>query len=150
MCIKAFQLIAVMLLTSYFIFQVVDIYMNKERWTSSMYSNYGAFESWWNKQYKRVLMNEFAYTMPDQKELFPYKAKATLFFGYCFAFGSLLLWTGEKFASLIVIVAASVYAAIIHGPMQAKTQTMFGRADQAWVIDVAVIFALFMVTGSNL
>lgn len=86
-----------------------------------MYSSYGAFESWWNKQYKRLLMNEFAYTMPDQKELFPYKAKVTVGFGYAFAFGSMLLLTGEKFASLIIFIAGGVYAAVIHGPMQAKT-----------------------------
>ncbi len=121
MCVKAFQVIAILLLTSYFLYQAYEIYMFRDRWTSHMYSSYGAFESWWNKQYKRLLMNEFAYTMPDQKELFPYKAKITVGFGYAFAFGSMLLLTGEKFASLIIMIAGGVYAAIIHGPMQAKT-----------------------------
>lgn len=65
MCTKAFQVIAILLLTSYFLYQAYDIYMFRDRWTSQMYSSYGAFESWWNKQYKRLLMNEFAYTMPD-------------------------------------------------------------------------------------
>ncbi len=74
----------------------------------------------------------------------------TLGFGYSFAFGSLLLLTGEKFSSLIVFLAGAVYAAVIHGPMQAKTQTMFGRAEQAWVIDVAVLATLFAVVGSAL
>ena len=93
-------------------------------------------------------MKEFAYTMPDQKELYPYKAKVALGYGYACAFGSLLLWTGEKWASIILMISGAVYGLIIHGPMQAKTS--FGRAEQAWVIDFAIIFALFAITGSAL
>jgi len=148
--VKVFQFVAVVLLTAFFCFQAYDIYANKDRWASTFYSNYGIFESWWNKQFKRTLMKELAYDMPDQKVLFPYKAKSAIFFGYFCAFGSLLLWTGEKFSSLILLVPAIVHGAIVHGPMQAKTQTTFGRAEQAWVIDVAIIAALIAVTGGAL
>ena len=148
MCTKVIQFIACALLCSFFFYQVYEIYQNKDKWASNLYSTYGAFESWWNKQFKRTLMNEFAYTMPDQKELYPYKAKATLIFGYVCAFGSLLLLTGEKFAVLLLIWPQLIYSIIFHGPMYAKTQTAFGRAEQAWVLDFALIFALIMVTGS--
>lgn len=59
--------------------------------------------------------------MPDQKELRPYKAKAALIMGYGCAFGSLLLWTGEKWAALILIIPQFLYAAVLHGPLHAKT-----------------------------
>ena len=138
------------LLTAFFLFQAYEVYASKEKWASTFYSSYGSFESWWNKQFKRTLMPEFAYTMPDQKELYPYKNKAALFFAYFYAFGSLLLLTGEKFASVIIMAAAIVQAIVSHGPMYAKTQTTFGRAEQAWVIDFAIICVLFVVTGSFL
>ena len=66
------------------------------------------------------------------------------------AFGSLLLLTGEKWASLLLMIPFAVYSFVVHGPIEAKTQTMFGRAEQAWVFDFALIFALFAITGSQL
>jgi len=95
-------------------------------------------------------MTEFAYTMPDQKELYPYKAKVGIIFGYCCAFGSLLLWTGERWAALILLIPHVIYSIVINGPTYAKTQTSFGRLEQAWVLDFAIMFALMMVTGSQL
>ena len=59
------QLVAVVLFTAFFLYQCYEIYSHQDRWVSSFYSSYGAFESWWNKQFKRTIMNEFAYTMPD-------------------------------------------------------------------------------------
>ena len=110
-----------------FAYQAFEIYTKKDKWASNFYSSYGTFESWWNRSFKRELMNEFAYSMPDQKELQPYKAKAALIFGYGLGFGSLLLWTGEKFASLILVIPAFLYAIILNGPTYAKTQTTFDR-----------------------
>ena len=147
---KGLQFIALLLLCAYFCFQAYEIYTNKNKWASSFYSSYGSFETWWNKNFKRTVMNEFAYTMPDQKLLQPYKTKAALVYGYGNAFGSLLLLTGEKWASLILMIPAVAYALVIHGPIEQKTQTQFGRAEQAWVIDFAIIFALFAITGSAL
>ena len=121
MVTKGAQFLAIMLLCAYFFYQAYEIYTAKDKWASTFYSNYGSFESWWNKQFKRTVMNEFAYTMPDQRELYPYKAKVALFYGYACAFGSLLLFTGEKWASLILMISGSAYALIIHGPIQAKT-----------------------------
>ena len=147
---KAAQLIATLLFTAFFLYQSYEIYSNKDKWASSFYSAYGAFESWWNKQFKRLIMKEFAYTMPDQKELQPYKAKVALGMGYGCAFGSLLLWTGEKWAAMILLIPQILYSAIVNGPLHAKTQTVFGRAEQAWMIDVMIMCALLMITGSNL
>uniref|UniRef100_A0A7S3MNW6 Uncharacterized protein n=1 Tax=Favella ehrenbergii TaxID=182087 RepID=A0A7S3MNW6_9SPIT len=139
-----------MLLCAYFAYQAFEIYSSKDKWASQFYSNYGSFESWWNKQFKRTIPKEFAYTLPDQKLLYPYKAKAALLFGYCCAFGSLLLWSGEKWASLILMIPDAAYALVIHGPMEGKTQTVFGRAEQAWVVDFAIVFVLFAITGAQL
>ena len=75
------------------------------------------------------MMKEFAYDMPDQKELRPYRAKLALFMGYACAFGSLLLWTGEKWAAFILLIPQCLYALVIHGPMHQKTQTTFGRPE---------------------
>ena len=66
-------------------------------------------------------MNEFAYSVPDQKDLYPYKAKAAIIFGYCCAFGSLLLWTGEKWAALILMVPHFILSMVTNGPTYAKT-----------------------------
>ena len=118
---KILQFLACLLLCSFFLYQAFEIYQRKDKWASNLYSTYGAFESWWNKQFKRVIMNEFAYTMPDQKELYPYKAKATLVYGYVCAFGSLLLLTGEKYATLLLVYPQIFYSVIFHGPMYAKT-----------------------------
>ena len=70
--------------------------------------------------------------------------------GYGCAFGSLLLLTGEKWAALILLIPQIIYSAIINGPLHAKSQTVFGRAEQAWVFDVMIMCALLMITGSNL
>ena len=59
------QFIAVLLMCSYFLFQTYEIFMNKDKWASSLYSAYGNFETWWNKHFKRYVWDEFAYQMPD-------------------------------------------------------------------------------------
>lgn len=148
--VKALQFIAVVLFTVYFLYQCYDIYFHQDRWVSSFYSSYGAFESWWNKNFKRTLMKEFQYTMPDQKELYPQKRRAAIVLGYTWSFGSLLLWTGEKWSALILLIPHFVYTMIINGPTQAKTMTTFGRMDQAWILDFAIFAALLMITGSKL
>ena len=127
-----------------------EIYTHKERWASNFYSSYGSFETWWNKNFKRTLMKEFAYTMPDQKELYPYKQKAAVVAAYVWGFGSLLLWTGEKFAALLLLFPHVAYTLILHGPLQAKTMTTFQRADQAMLLDFAIVATLLMITGSHL
>ena len=88
--------------------------------------------------------------MPEQSLLMPYRQKGTVILGYCFGFGSLLLWTGEVWAGLILLVPHVLHSVIIHGPMYAKTQTVFDRSEQAWVIDFAIVAALLMITGSHL
>ena len=35
------------------------IFFNKEKWAGSLYSAYGNFEEWWNKQLIPNLMKEF-------------------------------------------------------------------------------------------
>ena len=70
--------------------------------------------------------------------------------GYAWAFGSLLLWTGEKWAALILLVPHVLFTVVVNGPTQAKTMTTFGRMDQAWVLDFAIVAALLMITGSHL
>ena len=124
--------------------------MRKEKWASTFYSNYGSFETWWNKNFKRTLMSEFAYTMPDQKELFPYKFKVPVVAGYVWGFGSLLLLTGEKWAAMLLLIPHVLHTIILHGPLQAKTMTAFQRADQAMLLDFAIVAALLMITGSQL
>jgi hypothetical protein len=42
--------------------------------------------------------------MPMQKEIYPYKLKIALVMQYLYGFGGLLLWTGEKWAVLILIL----------------------------------------------
>ena len=148
--VKAMQFLAVLLLTAYFAHTSYQIYSARDKWASTFYSAYGNFESWWNKQFKRILWNEFAYSMPDQKELYPYKAKVALILGYCNAFGSLLLITGEKWAALILLVPQVVQTLVVNGPSFAKTQTVFGRQEQQWVLDLIIMAALLMVTGSKL
>jgi len=95
-------------------------------------------------------MREFAYDMPGQKLFQPYKAKIAMGMGYGCAFGSLLLLTGEKWAAMILLIPQFLWTVIVNGPLHAKTQTMFGRPEQAWVLDVMIICALLMITGSNL
>ena len=95
-------------------------------------------------------MKEFAYTMPDQKELYPYKQQATMIIGYMYGFGTLLLLTGEVLAAFILIIPHVLVATIQNGPTFAKTQTVWGTAEQAWLFDLAILFSLFMVLGSKL
>ena len=118
---RLLQMVAVVLFCAYFLFNVYEIYSNKDKWASSFYSAYGNFESWWNKQFKRTLMKEFAFTFPDQKELYPYKSKVTMIVGYAYGFGSLLFLTGETLAALILVVPHFVVSLVTNGPTFAKT-----------------------------
>ena len=95
-------------------------------------------------------MNEFAYTMPDQKLLSPYRVKVAMGFLYANGFGSLLLWTGEKYAALILLVPLFLYSVILNGPNYAKTQTVFGRQEQGWYLDCILMAACVMMSGSHL
>ena len=113
---QIFQLIGVMVLSAYFLYQAYEIFFNKEKWASSFYSAYGNFEEYWNKHLIKSLMKEFQYKMPVQKQLYPYKQKAAMFTGYFYGFGSILLWTGEKFAPLILIVPHVVQMALVNSP----------------------------------
>jgi hypothetical protein len=54
--------------------------------------------------------------VPVQKELYPYKQKAAMIMGYMYGFGSLLLWTGEKFAPLILIVPHLIQMILVNSP----------------------------------
>ena len=135
---------------SYFIYQAYEIFMNKDKWASSLYSAYGNFETWWNKHFKRLVMEEFAYTMPDQHDLYPYKAKITLGLGYLFGVGSLLLLTGEKWSALIICIPHLIVSVITNAPSQAKTATTFGPFEQAWLFDLAIFISMIMITGSSL
>lgn len=54
--------------------------------------------------------------MPKQKELYPYKLKASMMMGYLYGIGSLLLWTGEKWATLILIVPHVIQMVLVNSP----------------------------------
>ena len=95
-------------------------------------------------------MKEFAYDMPDQKLLSPYRVKVAMGFLYANGFGSLLLWTGEKYAALILFVPLFLYSVILNGPNYAKTQTVFGRQEQSWYLDLILMASCVMMTGSHL
>jgi hypothetical protein len=53
------QFLGVVLMSSYFMYQAYEIFFNKEKWAGSLYSAYGNFEEWWNKQLIPNLMKEF-------------------------------------------------------------------------------------------
>ena len=145
-----FQLLAVALMCSYFLYQTYQIFMFKDKWASSFYSAYGNFETWWNKHFKRLVMEEFAYTMPDQHDLYPYKHKVTIGIGYAFGFGSLLLLTGEKYSALLLCVPHVIVSVITNAPSQAKTVTTFGPSEQAWLLDLMIFISMILITGSSL
>lgn len=110
------QLVGVMLLSTYFLYQAYEIYNHKDKWASSFYSAYGNFEEYWNKHFKKNLMRELQVSMPKQKELYPYKLKAAMIMGYLYGFGSLLLWTGEKWATVILIVPHIIQTVLVNSP----------------------------------
>jgi len=144
------QFLAVMLLCAYFGYQAYEIFFNKEKWASSLYSAYGNFEEWWNKSFKRLVWKEFAYTMPNQRDFYPYKQKATLILGYMYGFGSLLLLTGEKWAALILLVPHCLHALLTNAPSSATTYNGFNLMQQSWINDLLIACALIMVTGLDL
>jgi hypothetical protein len=117
--------VAVALICSYFLWQTYEIFMHREKWSSSLYSAYGNFETWWNKHFKRYVMKEFAYTMPEQKTLHPYRNKATMVFGYMYGFGSLLLISGEKWAAYVLLIPHLMHALITNAPNSATSYKNF-------------------------
>ena len=82
--------------------------------------------------------------------MYPYKAKATLILGYMYGFGAILLFTGEKWASLILCVPHLIVSVITNAPSQAKKQTTFGAQEQAPMFDLMILIAMIMITGSEL
>ena len=131
-------------------FQAYEIFKHQEKWSSSLYSAYGNFETWWNKHANRLVMKEFAYEMPDQRSLHPYKQKATMFMGYLYGFGSLLLLTGEKWAAMILLVPHVIHALITNAPNSATSYKGFSIQEQSYILDIIIIAALVMITGSQL
>lgn len=95
-------------MSSYFLYQAYEVFFNKEKWASSLYSAYGKFEEYWNKHLRKRLINEFSYSVPAQKAVYPYKYKASLIMGYLYGFGGLFLWTGERWAPLILLVPHTI------------------------------------------
>ena len=124
--------------------------MHKQKWASSLYSAYGNFESWWNKHAKRYVMKEFAYEMPNQRTLHPYKEKATMMLGYLYGFGSLLLLTGEKWAALLLLVPQLIHTVITNSPNVATNYKGFSVSEQSYILDFLIIAALVFITGSQL
>lgn len=61
-------------------------------------------------------MKELQYSVPKQKELYPYKLKAAMMMGYLYGIGSLLLWTGEKWATLILFVPHVIQMVMVNSP----------------------------------
>lgn len=61
-------------------------------------------------------MKELQYHVPKQKELYPYKQKASMMMGYLYGVGSLLLWTGEKWATLILLVPHVIQMVLVNSP----------------------------------
>lgn len=65
---------------------------------------------------KKSLIRELQYSVPVQRELYPYKYKVTLIMGYAYGFGGLLLWTGEKWAPLILMVPHVIQTVLVNSP----------------------------------
>ena len=93
-------------------------------------------------------MKEFAYTLPAQRDLYPYKHKATIMLGYLYGFGSLLLLTGEKWASLILLVPQIAHALLTNAPNSATSYKGFSTQEQSYLLDLMLVAALVMVSGS--
>jgi hypothetical protein len=142
--------VAVALVCSYFLFQTYEIFMYKDKWSSSLYSAYGNFETWWNKHAKRLVMKEFAYTMPEQRSLHPYRNKITMILGYLYGFGSLWLLSGDKWASLVLLVPHLIHALITNAPNSATSYKNFSSQEQSYLLDILIAFALLMISGSQL
>ena len=123
--VYATQQLALVLLCSFFMFQAYTIFTNQEKWASSFYSAYGNFEEWWNKSFKRYLWQEFAYSLPPQREMYPFKYKATIVMGYMYGIASILLVIGERYATLILIVPHVIYSLFVNAPSSATTFTTF-------------------------
>jgi hypothetical protein len=140
----------VVLVCSYFFWQAYEIFMHKDKWASSFYSAYGNFETWWNKHAKRLVMKEFAYTMPEQKALHAYKHMATMAFGYMYGFGSLLLLSGEKWAALILLVPHCMHALITNAPNSATSYKNFSIQEQSYLLDTIIAAVLILISGSQL
>lgn len=136
------------LVCSYFIWQAYEIFVQRDKWSSSLYSAYGNFETWWNKHFKRYVMKEFAYTMPEQKSLHPYRNKVTMVFGYMYGFGTLLLFSGDKWASYLLIVPHLLHALITNAPNSATNYKNFSLQEQSYLLDVLIFAALVIISGS--
>jgi hypothetical protein len=124
--------------------------MYKDKWASSFYSAYGNFETWWNKHAKRLVMKEFAYSMPEQKALHAYKHMVTMAFGYLYGFGSLLLLSGDKWASLILLVPHVAHSLITNAPNSATSYKNFSIQEQSYLLDGIIVAALLLISGSQL
>lgn len=96
------------------------------------------------------MMKEFAYEMPNQRTLHPYKQKATMIMGYMYGFGSLLLLTGEKWAALLLLVPHVIHALITNAPNSATSYKGYSTQEQSYILDIMILAALVMVSGSHL
>lgn len=88
--------------------------------------------------------------MPVQKELYPYKLKAAMFMGYAYGFGSLLLWTGEKFAPLILIVPHLLQMILVNSPSSQQKLGVYSLQSQQLCMDGIILCALIMCTSLDL
>ena len=147
---QAVQLVARLMFISYFVYNAFEIYLSTDIWAVSFYSAYFNFESWWDKHVKRNLWKDFQYSLPEFGALYPYTQKATIIFGYLYAFGGLLLLNGEKSAALILAIPHFLHSVVTSGPSFAKTQTVFGTSEQAPFMDFMIFATLILITGSDL
>ena len=144
------QFLGVFLLAAYFIYQAYEIYFNKEKWASSLYSAYGNFEEFWNKNLKKNLIKELQYGLPKQKEVYIYKHKAAMIMGYLYGFGALLLLTGEKWASLILIVPHLLQTVLVNSPSAQLNISKYNSQQQSLELDLIILAGLIMLTGTEL
>ena len=62
-------------------------------------------------------MKDFTFEMPDHKQFEPYRVNIAMGFLYTLGFGSLLLWIGERYAALILLVPLFFFSTFVNIPL---------------------------------
>jgi len=70
--------------------------------------------------------------------------------GYLYGFGALLLWTGEKWASLILIVPHLIQTVLVNSPSAQLNISKYNSQQQSLELDLIILAGLIMLTGSEL
>jgi len=70
--------------------------------------------------------------------------------GYLYGFGAIFLWTGEKWASLILIVPHLVQTVLVNSPSAQLNISKYNLQQQSLELDLIILAGLFMLTGAQL